>query len=249
MRRACFVLFVFVAATGCLDERKCHEQMTAAQGVVSNIDSHSLDSLKGALPSLDAALDACEKAKLGEEHGKLLEAKHQITAQIELLERKAARKNGPVLSAADLERVQKEGDPSCPKGQAYKHAGIDKEIRCTGPELIDMPLDAVKNYFGARNYKLTVTDNPPRVRAEFGAELFVFTFDQPSAGAKCLELYPAPNIPWREAVGRATGVRLDKIKTGGTISAKRGDLALAVEDTEQKQLAKIGDCAGDAGVP
>lgn len=249
MRRAFFTLCLALAATGCLDERKCHEQMTAAQGVVSKIDSHSLDSLKGALPSVDSALDACEKAKLGEEHGKLLEAKHQITAQIELLERKAAHKSGPTLSAADLERVEKEGDPSCPKGQAYKHAGADKEIRCTGPQLIDMPLDAVKNYLGARNYKLTVTENPTRVRAEFGAELFVFTFDQPSAGAKCLELYPAPNIPWREAVGRATGVRLDKIKNGGTIAAKRGELALNVEDTAQKQLATIGDCSDDAGAP
>ena len=249
MRRFVFAPLVFVAVTGCLDEHKCHEQMTTAQGVVSKIDSHSLDSLKGALPSLDSALDACEKAKLGDEHGKLLEAKNQITAQIALLERKAARKSGPVLSAADLERVQKEGDPSCPKGQAYKHAGVDKEIRCTGPELIDMPLDAVKNYFGARNYKLTVTENPSRVRAEFGAELFVFTFDEPNVGAKCLELYPAPNIPWREAVGRATGVRLDKIKIGGTIAAKRGELALNVEDSAQKELARLGDCGGDAGAP
>jgi hypothetical protein len=249
MRYALLSMFVLVAASGCLDEKKCHEQMTSAQGVVSGIDSHSLDSLKGALPPLDAALDACEKAKLGEEHGKLLEAKHQITAQIELLERKAARKSGPALSAADLERVQKEGDPSCPKGQAYKHAGMDKEIRCSGPQLVDMPLDAVKAYFGARNYKLTVSENPTRVRAEFGAELFVFTFDEPGAGAKCLELYPAPNIPWREAVGRATGVRLDKLKNGGTIAARRGELALDVEDTAQKQLARIGDCGGDAGAP
>jgi hypothetical protein len=250
MQRAVFtMLLLVVAATGCLDERKCHEQMTSAQGVVSSIDSHSLDSLKGALPALDTALDACEKAKLGEEHGKLLEAKHQITAQIDLLERKAARKSGPALSVADLERLQKEGDPSCPKGQAYKHAGVDKEIRCSGPQLIDMPLDAVKVYFGARNYKLTVTESPTRVRAEFGAELFVFTFDRAGAGAKCLELYPAPNIPWREAVGRATGVRLDKIKNGGTIGAKRGDLTLAVEDTAQKQVAHIGDCGGDAGAP
>lgn len=249
MRRAPFVLCLLVAATGCLDERKCHEQMTSAQAVVSKIDSHSPDSLKGALPSVDSALDACEKAKLGEEHGKLIEAKNQITAQIALLERKAARKSGPALSAADLERVQKEGDPSCPKGQAYKHAGVDKEIRCTGPQLIDMPFEAVKSYFGARNYKLTVTENPPRVRAEFGAELFVFTFDEPGAGAKCLELFPAPNIPWREAVGRATGVRLDKLKDGGTIAVKRGDLALTVEDSAQKQLAKLGDCSGDAGAP
>ena len=100
----------------------------------------------------------------------------------------------------------------------------------------------------ALEYVEAMTDTPPTVRAEHGAELFVFTFDQPNAGAKCLLLYPAPDIPWREAVGRATGMRLDKIKNGGTISAKRGDLALNVEDTDKKQLARIGDCAGpDAG--
>ncbi|HSU42444.1 MAG TPA: hypothetical protein VLJ38_22835 [Polyangiaceae bacterium] len=242
MSRSLLLAFALAAATGCLDERRCHDEMTKAQGAVSGIDSHSLASLHAALPALDTALDACEKAKLGEEHGKLLAAKNQITAQISLLERKAARKAGPTLSAAELERIQKDGDPSCPKGQAYKHAGIDKEIKCTGPQLIDMPLDAVKAYFDARHYKLTLTDAPPRVRAEFGAELFVFTFDEPGAGAKCLELYPAPNIPWREAVGRATGVRLDKLKNPGTIAAKRGELALHVEDTESKQLARIGDC-------
>jgi hypothetical protein len=234
---------VALAGGGCLDERRCHDEMTKAQGVVSGVDGHSLDSLHGALPALDTALDACEKAKLGAEHEKLLDAKNQITAQIALLERKAAKKGGAALTPAALEQLQKDGDPACPKGQAYKHAGMDKEIRCTGPQLIDMSEDAVKTYFDARHYKLTATDAPPRVRAEFGAELFVFTFDQPSAGAKCLELYPAPDIPWREAVGRATGVRLDKIKANGTISAKRGDLALVVEDTDKKQLARIGDCA------
>jgi len=239
------VLALF-AVLGCQDERACHSQMTSAQVVVNGIDSHSTDSLKSAIAALEPAIAACEKAKLGEERSKLLEAKNQIGAQLALLERKAARKQGPALSAAELEKLQKEGDPSCPKGQAYKHAGVEKEIRCTGPQLVDMSFAAVKAYFDTRHYKLTVTDAPARIRAEFGAELFVFTFDKPndSAGAKCLELYPAPNIPWREAVGRATGVRLDKIKSGGTIAAQRGDLALVVEDSDKKQLAKIGDCSG-----
>jgi hypothetical protein len=231
--------------TACQDERRCREELTNAQGVVNGIDSKSPDSLRNAVAALEPAIAACEKAKLGAERSKLVEAKNQIGAQLALLERRAARKKGPALSAAELEKAQKEGDPSCPKGQAYRHAGVEKEIRCTGPQLIDMGMDAVKAYFSARNYKLTATDAPARVRAEFGAELFVFTFDRPgdTAGAKCLELYPAPGIPWREAVGRVVGGRLEKLKAGGTVSAKRGDLPLTVEDTEQKQLARIGDCS------
>ena len=243
MRRFVLAAALLVPLIGCRDERHCRAEMTRAQEVVNGIDSKSIDSLKGAVTALETAIAACEKAKLGEERGKLLEAKNQIGAQLSLLERKAAKKKSPALSAAELEKFQKEGDPSCPKGQAYRHAGVEKEIRCTGAQLIDMSMEAVKQYFTTRNYKLTVTDGPPRVRAEFGAELFVFTFDKPSDGAKCLELYPAPGIPWREAVGRVVGGRLEKLKDGGTVSAQRGALALNVEDTEKKQVAKIGDCS------
>lgn len=248
MRRFVLAAALFSLACGCQDERRCRDELTKAQVVVSAVDSKSIDSLKAAVGALEPAIAACEKAKLGEERSKLLEAKNQISAQLDLLERRAQRKRAPALTPAELEKVQKEGDPSCPKGQAYRHAGVDKEIKCTGPQLIDMAMDAVKAYFGARNYKLTVTDTPARVRAELGAELFVFTFDKPgdTAGAKCLELYPAPGIPWREAVGRAVGGRMEKLKNGGTVSAKRGELALVVEDSEQKQLAKIGDCAAPA---
>ena len=244
MLRLPFAVIAVLALAGCQDERRCHAEMSNAQVVVNGIDSHSMESLRGAISALEPALAACERAKLGEEHGKLLEAKNQIGAQLALLERKAAKKQGAALTAADLERLQKQGDSGCPKGQAYKHAGLEKEIRCSGPQLVDMPMAAVQAYFDTRHYKLTVTETPPRIRAESGAELFVFTFEKPndSAGAKCLELYPAPNIPWREAVGRATGVRLDKIKNGGTIPAQRGDLPLMVEDNEKKQLARLGDC-------
>lgn len=229
---------------GCVEERKCRSEMASAQEIVNGLDSKSPESLKQSLAALDGAIAQCEKAKLGAERGKLLEARNQIGAHLDLLERKAARKKGPALTVAELEQVQKEGDPSCPKGQAYKHAGVDKEIKCTGPQLVDMPMAQVKAYFDARKYKLTVTDSPARLRAEFGAELFVFTFDEPANGAKCLELYPAPNIPWREAVGRATGARMERLKSGGTVTAKRGELTLNVEDNDKKQLAKIGDCSG-----
>jgi hypothetical protein len=245
MRRLVLAASALLALPACADERRCRSEMSKAQEVVNGLDSKSTTSLKESVTALEAAMQACEKAKLGAEREKLLEAKNQIGAHLELLERKSKKKKGATLTVAELEKLQEEGDPSCPKGQAYKPAGGAKDIKCTGPQLIDMPLAAVKDYFEVRKYKLTQTEAPPRLRAEFGAELYVFTFDQPNAttGAKCLELYPAPNIPWREAVGRATGARLEKLKPGGTVPSQRGELALAVEDSEKKQLVKIGDCA------
>ncbi len=244
MREPLLAALALFVATGCVEERRCREEMGKAQEVVNGLDSKSPESLKASVAALEPAIAQCDKAKLGAERGKLLEAKNQISAHLALLERKAAKKKGPARSASELETLQKEGDPSCPKGQAYKPAGVAKEIKCTGAQLVDMNVSAVRAYFEARNYKLTASENPTRLRAEFGAELFVFTFDSPTTGAKCLELYPAPTIPWREAVGRVVGGRLEKLKAGGTVSTARGELPLVVEDSEKKQLAKIGDCAG-----
>jgi hypothetical protein len=233
------------ALAACQDARRCRSELTSAQEVVAALDSKSVESLGGAVAALDTAIAACDKAGLGAERAKLVEAKNQIGAHKALLERKAAQKKRPALTADEVAKLLKEGDPTCPKGQAYKQGGgAGKEIRCTGPQLIDLSMADVKDYYASRRFKIQETADPPRLRVEYGAELYVFTFDKPNdaAGAKCIEVYPAPGIPWREAVARTTGAPIDKVKAGGSIKAKRGELALRIEDTEKKQLAKIGDC-------
>ena len=107
-----------------------------------------------------------------------------------------------------------------------------------------MGMAAVKEYYATRRFKVAVSDAPPQLRAEYGAELYVFTFDKPNdtAGAKCLLLYPAPGVRWQEAVARATGTPLDRVKPGKNVKAARGELAVAAEDSDKKQTAKIGDC-------
>jgi hypothetical protein len=47
-----------------------------------------------------------------------------------------------------------------------------------------------------------------------------------------------------EAVGRATGARLEKLKSGGSVKAERGELALLCEEANQTLAAKIGSCGG-----
>lgn len=229
----------------CQEARQCRSQLASAQEVVNGLDSKSVESLGGAVTALDSAIAACDKAGLGSERDKLIEAKNQIGAHKALLERKAARKKRAALTPDELAKLVKDGDPSCPKGQAYKQGGgAGKEVRCTGAQLTDLPMADVREYYETRRFKITETADPPRLRMEYGAELYVFTFDKPNdtTGAKCIEVYPAPGIPWREAVARTTGAPLDRVKAGGSVKAKRGDLTVRVEDTEKKQLARIGDC-------
>jgi len=244
VQRLGLALFAFAGLFGCKDARQCRSDLATAQQVVSAVDSKSIESVTGAVTALDTAIAQCDKAGLGAERNKLVEAKNQIAAHRALLERKAARKKRPVPTPEELEKLVSEGDPTCPKGQGYKQAGAGKEIRCTGPQLMDMGMEAVKDYFSTRRFKVQASDNPPQLRAEFGAELYVFTFDKPndSSGAKCMLLYPAPGVRWQEAVARTTGMPLDRVKPGKSVKAERGELMIAAEDTAQKQTAKLGDC-------
>jgi hypothetical protein len=239
------ILLVALAALGCKDAQQCRADVAAAQEVVNGVDSKSIDSLSKAESALEKAIAQCDKAGLGAERNKLVEAKNQISAHRALLQRKAAQKKD-APTAAELDKLVKDGDPTCPAGQAYKQRGASANIRCTGPQLMDMGMQAVKDYYATRRFKVQTSDGPPRLRAEYGAELYVFTYDKPNdtAGPKCLELYPAPGVRWQEAVARATGMPLDRVEPGKTVKAARGELAIAADDSAQKQTAKLGACGG-----
>jgi hypothetical protein len=242
--RVLALLAVTSALVGCSQEtRICRSERDRAQEIVKSLDSKSIDSLSGSVRALESAISACEKASMGADREKLVEAKNQIGAHLALLEKRAKRKRGPTVD--ELARLEREGDPTCPKGQGYKQAG-SKEIKCTGPQLVDMSREAAETYFAGRHYKVTKSEAPPRLRAEQGAEVYVFTYDKPNetAGLRCLELYPIPGVPLPEAVGRATGERLEKLKNGGQVTTARGELPLLFEDANQKLAAKIGHCGG-----
>jgi hypothetical protein len=239
-----FALVAALSALGCSQESSlCRSERDRAQEIVKALDSKSTESLGNAVRALSSAITACEKASMGAEREKLVQAKNEIAAHLSLLEKRAKRKKA--ATPEELRRLEREGDPTCPKGQGYKQAG-SKEIKCTGPQLVDLGMGAAEQYFSSRNYKLTKTDTPPRLRAEQGAEVYVFTYDKPNdtTGPKCLELYPIPGVPLPEAVGRATGARLEKLKSGGSVKAARGELALFFEEANQKLVAKIGSCGG-----
>jgi hypothetical protein len=246
MIRAIFLL-IALAPLGCQDARQCRADVASAQEVVSAVDSKSIESVSKAESALEKAIAQCDKAGLGAERNKLVEAKNQIGAHRALLERKAAQKR-EAPTAAELEKLVKDGDPTCPAGQAYKQRAAAANIRCTGPQLVDMGMQAVKDYYATRRFKVQTSDAPPRLRAEYGAELYVFTYDKPNdtAGPKCIELFPAPGTRWQEAVSRATGVPLDRIKPDKPLKTARGELPLSADDNAQKQTAKLGNCTPPA---
>lgn len=225
------------------EAKLCHERMTAAQPVVAGVDAKSVESVERSLALVKEAHAACEKAKLGTEREQLLKAKNELSAQLEHLKAREQRRKLKAPSAEELASLLKKGDPSCPKGQAYKPKGAPGEVRCVGPQLAEMSREALKDYYSDRRFKVTTPDTPPQLRAELGSELYVFSFEKAEDPTpRCTTAYAAPGMSWQEVTSRLTGVGPEKLKLNAPVRTGRGELALRVEHAEDKPTIHLGQC-------
>ncbi|HYP87489.1 MAG TPA: hypothetical protein VEQ59_05035, partial [Polyangiaceae bacterium] len=96
---------------------------------------------------------------------------------------------------------------------------------------------ALKAYFGERRFKL-ITKDPSTLRAELGAEAYVFTFEKPDEGVpRCATAYSASGVSWQEVTARLTGVAPEKLKLNQPVKTVNGDLELRVEhETDQPTI-------------
>jgi len=249
-------LLCLAAVTACQspETKQCIDSFTSAQGTVNKIDPADTASVESSLAAVDKAIAACNTAGRTTERDELTQAKNQLAGHLDDLRAKQNRVKKPKLSPDELAALVRNGDPNCPKGQAYRDADLKKEVRCTGPVPIGMNFAQAKAYFDARNYKLTVTDSPPALRAEYGAELLLFTFAAPNDPnpAKCLTIYPPPGESWEEATARLTGVLPKRLEKATTVPTDHGALALHVDNSDTKVLIQVGDCGAEpvgAGAP
>jgi hypothetical protein len=239
-------VLVALLAVACKDEatRHCHDVMASAQELVKNVDAKDSASVETSLASVVQAIDACTKAGRTSEVDALTRAKNELSAQSDYLKKRAGRGERKKATPEELAALVAKGDPSCPKGQAYKQEVGGKEVHCTGPQIVDMSFPEAQKYFDHRGYKLTTSDAPPTLTAEYGAEKYVFTYsttndEHPS---RCLTLYPAPGIPYQEATGRVTGVMMKKIEKDGVLKTAHGDVAIHVDETPTKLVIRLGEC-------
>ena len=217
--------------------------MTTAQGIVNKVDGKQQSSVEESLAAVETARAACEKAGRLTERDELVKAKNELKAHLDYLKRKAAEPKVEKLSPDQVAALVKSGDPSCPKGQAYKRSPT-QEIRCTGPQIVDMNWKSADGYFTNRGYNMTTTPTPPTLKAEYGAELVVFTFaaqndEQP---AKCLAFYPPIGMSWQEATGRITGVAMRKLENAKSVKTAHGEVPLRIDQSETKLIVYVGDC-------
>lgn len=240
-KAACFA--ATLAGLGCEspETKACLGAYAQAQEVVRNVDAKSIDSVQKSAAAVETALTTCRSANRHGEVDQLVPVKNQLAAQAGALERRAARGARKKLDPEELRRLSKEGDPNCPRGQAYRPEG-GKEIRCTGPQLAEMSSADAQRYFDELGYRVR-RPSPEKLEAERGAERTTFVYPSSAADARpsCVLLVPAPDIPWAEALTRATGANPAKLKqTTGKLELAQGVLAYAVD--EKNASIRIGDC-------
>jgi hypothetical protein len=240
------VLAGVMALVACRTEtgKRCHSELARAQDVVNRVDSESADSVENSLRAVTPALRACEQAGMNGEAQQLRAAQRQLGAHLELLKERALEKSQSQIPAAELARLARHGDPGCPRGQAYKQRQTGKEIRCTGPQPVNMSWNQVKDYYSRRGYR--IHEAPPALKAEYGSELYTFTYSASEANkpAKCVTIYPPPGMSWQEAASRMTSISPDRLKAGGTVATARGNVPLRVDEGENKLIVRIGHCQG-----
>jgi hypothetical protein len=233
---------LLLGLTGCPSERDrtCETALNSAQGTVQNVDSSSLDSVQQSLDAVGTAVAACKKANKTAEVSQLVRAQHQLSGHLDMLREREAEKARKQLALVDLERYVKDGDPNCPRGQAYRERVSAREVKCIGPQPANMPFAIAEKYFTLRGYK--VRHEGKDLKAEYGGELYVFRYEAETDPPVCLKMYPPPGMGWQEAVARFTGIRPDKLKNPGTVRLAQGEKRLSVDESAAKLIAVIGTC-------
>ena len=221
--------------------RTCSSEYAASQQKVLKVDPKSKDSVADSLVAVKSALAACRAAQRNDEVDNLVKARNELGAQLDALERRSKRKPRRELSTEEQQELEKNGDPSCPKGQSYQLDKNRKDVKCTGPQLVEMPREDLKRYYEERGYR--VKDVPPTdVRIERGAEQYSYTYPSGAASdrPKCAKLVPPHGMPWKEALARATGKHPEKLEQQGTLELLQGALPYTVD--EKNVVVRIGAC-------
>jgi hypothetical protein len=219
--------------------KQCREQYMEAYALVSAVDTTKLDSVEPALDKVSATLDICSKAQLPEEQKQLKTAKRKLESHQAYLRQQANLKK---MTPEVLAQLIKKGDPNCPRGTAYKVNDDADQVRCTGPQILDMNWEQAKKYFERLAFKIT-TDGAT-FKAESGSVSYTYTFSKKddTKAASCVVVFSPPGIPWEETASRISGVRPTRIKRDQPLPMKSGERKLKIEEQEIQAVLWVGEC-------
>lgn len=239
--QACAAAVLVTIATGCesTEAKQCRAQYLGTHALVPSIDVDDFASVEQGITAVEKTSEACRKAELAPELAELEKIRNQLQSHLDYLHAHGKPRD---LAPAELARLLESGDPSCPKGQAYKPKNADKQVRCTGPKLADMNFNEARDFYANRGFKVHAEGG--RLKAEYGSESYSYRFDSEGdkKPARCIEVFAAPGISWQESVARMTGTPPHRLKEGQAVKTARGELPLAHTKDETQAIYRLGQC-------
>lgn len=228
-------------AAGCqpAEVKSCRDQYLVTHALVAAVDPQDLASVENALGSVQTNLKVCQTANLAEETKQLTLAQRKLESHQSYLQAQGSQRE---LTPAQLDELEKNGDPTCPKGQQYQYKKSGKKIKCTGPQVVQMNATEAKVYFGSRGFK--VVEAPRRIKAERGSESYTFDFAAGNGDgpAQCLVVFSQPGIAWQETVSRLTGVMPSRLKEGTPVKVGKGELPFTLQADPVQAILRFGSC-------
>lgn len=240
------VLLLSAGILGCEsgEVKLCHSEMQTAQRGLVEMDKTDPKAVEATLGLIERSLEACKHAGRSEEVSNLADAKRQVAAHLDALEKRAQRPERAQLTPEQLAELVAKGDPECPRGQGYEAQGTKQLIKCTGKQLIELSSAKAREHFERRGYRLSPADAAGGFDAEFGASRYAFRYAAPEAPLpSCLEVTGRPGTPWQEIAARVTGVHPDRIEQGKPVRVGARSWPLAVSGDAGQWSVRLGDCA------
>lgn len=232
---------ICLGSVGCesSDAKQCRAQYLATHALMQSVDVDDFESVEKGLVTVKATTEACTAAALHEELDQLRKVQSKLQASADYLHTHGKPRK---LTEEERAKLLKEGDPSCPKGQAYKPKGSEEQIRCTGPKLSDLNWSQAEAYYDSRGFKLTKTGN--ELKAEYGSESYTYVFEKAddTQPASCIKAFVAPGIPWEESVSRLTGALPRTLAEGKPVKTSRGPLPLTLTPDQTQAIYQLGNC-------
>ena len=245
-RRGWSVLVLSVGLGGCdsAEVKVCHAEMQASQKALLDMDKTDPRQVESTLSLIERTLGACQRAGRSDEVQSLTDAKRQVAAHLDALAKRAEKPDRPQLTPERLAELLAKGDPDCPRGQGYEPQGSKQVVKCTGPQLIEMPALKAREHFERRGFRLSPPDPSGSFQAEFGANRYAFRYQSPAgtSAPSCLEVTGRPGTPWQEIAARVTGVHPDRIEQGKPVRVGARSVPVQISGDAGQWSVRLGDC-------
>lgn len=221
-------------------QKECEQLVKTAEVTLLSMNPTDRASVEGTLAEVKKALSSCEAVK-SKEVSEIKAAVGNVERHLLRLKKGEIKPPPPPPGAQELARMEKEGDPDCPRGQGYQHPVLKKFIRCKGPLMVERTYAEVQSYFA--KHRIATATKDGMLRGVQAGVTYTFTYDAPGSknAPVCLTIESSKDKKVTELIAFATDIEPSKIDPTQPVVVAGTSIPVQVTQGEM-QTVVLGDC-------